>query len=166
MSSTPIADYALLSDRHSRALVSRDGSVDWLGFPRFDSPAVFARLLDDQAGHWRIHPVDEAQTSRRYLDRTMVLETTFTTESGQLVLTDAMALGPDHGEHRLGRDVPHLRAVEFANDVGLLAEEVDETTGELLGNFPQAFSHIGLVNAAWAISEALGTDSERTGGLS
>jgi alpha,alpha-trehalase len=46
------------------------------------------------------------------------------------------------------------RAVACVNDLGLLAEEVDSTTGELLGNFPQAFSHIGLVNAAWAISEA------------
>ena len=46
------------------------------------------------------------------------------------------------------------RAAAFVNDVGLLAEEVDAETGELLGNFPQAFSHIGLVNAAWAISEA------------
>jgi len=46
------------------------------------------------------------------------------------------------------------RAVGYVNDVGLLAEEVDPVTGELLGNFPQAFSHIGLVNAAWAISEA------------
>ena len=46
------------------------------------------------------------------------------------------------------------RAVAYANDVGLLAEEVDGTSGELLGNFPQAFSHIGLINAAWAISRA------------
>jgi GH15 family glucan-1,4-alpha-glucosidase len=46
------------------------------------------------------------------------------------------------------------RAIAFANDVGLLAEEVDEVSGELLGNFPQAFSHIGLINAAWAISQA------------
>jgi GH15 family glucan-1,4-alpha-glucosidase len=50
------------------------------------------------------------------------------------------------------------RAAAFVNDVGLLAEEVDADTGELLGNFPQAFSHIGLVNAAWAISEAEGSN--------
>ena len=49
------------------------------------------------------------------------------------------------------------RAIAFANDVGLLAEEIDPDNGELLGNFPQAFSHIGLVNAAWAISEAEGS---------
>jgi GH15 family glucan-1,4-alpha-glucosidase len=58
------------------------------------------------------------------------------------------------------------RTIAFANDVGLLAEEVDEDTGELLGNFPQAFSHIGLINAAWAISQAsrgeLGADEQAT----
>ena len=54
MSTTPIADYALLSDRHSAALVSRAGSIDWLCFPRFDSPSIFARLLGDEAGHWSI----------------------------------------------------------------------------------------------------------------
>ena len=52
------------------------------------------------------------------------------------------------------------RAVSFVNDVGLLAEEVDPATGELLGNFPQAFSHIGLINAAWAISEAAKREQE------
>ena len=57
-------------------------------------------------------------------------------------------------------DRRNQRAASYANDVGLLAEEVDPESGELLGNFPQAFSHIGLVNAAWAISEA----ERRSGG--
>ena len=61
MSSTPIADHALLSDRHSAALVSREGSVEWLCFPRFDSPSVFGRLLDDEAGHWSIRPAGDFQ---------------------------------------------------------------------------------------------------------
>src|SRR5512132_741489 len=108
MSETPIADHALLSDRHSSALVDTAGSVEWLGFPRFDSPSVFGRLLGPDAGHWMMQPVADWESSRRYLDRTLVLETTFTTSTGTLVLTDAMAMGPDNGGHRLGTDVPHM----------------------------------------------------------
>jgi len=108
MSSTPIADHALLSDRHSTALVDRAGSVEWLSFPRFDSPSVFGRLLDDGAGHWQIRPAGQSHATRRYLDQTLVLETTFGTDAGTAVLTDLLAMGPDNGGHRLGRDVPHL----------------------------------------------------------
>ena len=109
MSATPIADHALLSDCHSSALVNRDGSVEWLTFPRFDSPSVMARILDDdRGGHWAITPVGGYETTRRYLDGTMVLETTFRTDSGTLVLTDAMAMGLDDDAHSLGKKVPHL----------------------------------------------------------
>src|SRR6478752_4424187 len=108
MSNTPIADHALLSDCHSSALVDTEGSVEWLTFPRFDSPSVMARLLDDGAGHWGIHPVGDFVTARRYVDGTMVLETTFSTSTGTVVLTDALAMGPDNEGHRLGRDVPHV----------------------------------------------------------
>jgi len=65
-------------------------------------------------------------------------------------LAEALALS---GQPERAREV-FERAAGFVNDVGLLAEEVDPATGELLGNFPQAFSHIGMVNAAWAISQA------------
>ena len=82
--------------------------MDWLCFPRFDSPSVFGRLLGEDAGHWPIRPAGEWTSTRRYLDRTLVLETTFTTGSGTLVVTDAARLGPDNGGHRLGKDVPHL----------------------------------------------------------
>src|SRR5262245_14896700 len=108
MSSTPIAHHALLSDRHSAALVDRSGSVEWLSFPRFDSPSVFGRLLDDAAGHWQIRPAGAYESARRYVEQTLVLETTFTTATGTAVLTDLLAMGPDNGGPRLGRDVPHL----------------------------------------------------------
>src|SRR3954469_15638765 len=108
MSSTPIADHAFLSDRHSCALVDRAGSVDWLCLPRFDGPSVFGRLLDDAAGHWRISPVATYDVTRRYLPGTLVLETTFTTDAGTLVLTDALAMHPDDTGHDLGRGSPPL----------------------------------------------------------
>src|SRR4051812_29025734 len=108
MSSVPIAAHALLSDCHSAALTTLDGSVDWLCFPRFDSPSVFGRLLDDTAGHWSIRPAGEHTSTRRYLDRTLVIETTFRTPTGTVVLTDALATGPDNRGHALGKGAPHL----------------------------------------------------------
>ena len=86
MESLPIGDYALLSDCRSAALVSQTGSVDWLCFPRFDSPAVFARILDSGGGHFSIRPAGEFRASRAYADQTMALETTFATVAGTAVL--------------------------------------------------------------------------------
>ena len=68
MSTTPIADHALLSDCHSAALVDRAGSVEWWCAPRFDSPSLFARLLDDRAGHFSIRPAGDARVERRYVE--------------------------------------------------------------------------------------------------
>jgi GH15 family glucan-1,4-alpha-glucosidase len=127
MSTTPIADYALLSDRHSAALVSRDGSVDWLCFPRFDSPSVFGRLLDDGAGHWSIRPTGATEVTRRYLDRTMVLATTFRTPTGTVTITDALATGDGNRGHDLGRGAPHVllrRATCVEGEVDLSVEYV------------------------------------------
>jgi GH15 family glucan-1,4-alpha-glucosidase len=125
MSSTPIADHAFLSDRHSCALVDRAGSVEWLCFPRFDGPSVFARLLDEDAGHWQVRPDGAWRSTRRYAGRSLVLETTFTTDEGELVLTDALALGPDNGGHRLGRDVPHVLVRRLACTAGQVDVLVD-----------------------------------------
>ena len=127
MSTTPIADYALLSDRHSAALVSRDGSIDWLCFPRFDSPSIFGRLLGDEAGHWSIRAAGATQVTRRYLDRTMVLETTFRTPTGTVAITDALAMGEGNRGHELGKDAPHLllrRATCLEGEVELSLEYV------------------------------------------
>ncbi|WP_433380731.1 glycoside hydrolase family 15 protein [Actinoplanes sp. CA-142083] len=108
MSSVPIASHALLSDCHSAALVTSDGSVDWMTCPRFDSPSLFGRMLDSSAGHWSLTPRAILSVSRRYLSRTLVLETTFTCSSGVLVLTDALAMGQGNRGHALGRGAPHL----------------------------------------------------------
>jgi alpha,alpha-trehalase len=127
MSTTPIADYALLSDRHSAALVSRDGSIDWLCFPRFDSPSIFGRLLGDDAGQWSIRPTNATEVTRRYLDRTMVLETTFHTPTGTVAITDALATGDGNRGHALGDGAPHLllrRATCVDGQVELAVEYV------------------------------------------
>jgi GH15 family glucan-1,4-alpha-glucosidase len=110
----PIADYGLLADCTSAALVDRAGSIDWLCLPRYDSPAVFSRLLDPAAGHWSITPVAAFETERRYLPGSLVIETTFRTDSGVVRLTDALAFQPGQRGHDLGRDAPHelLRLVE------------------------------------------------------
>ena len=108
MSDVPIADYALLSDCHSAALVTRDGSVEWLCFPRFDRPSVFGRLLDDDAGHWSLRPVADAEITRRYVDDTLILETTFRTATGTAVLVDALAVGRNERGHELGADAPSV----------------------------------------------------------
>jgi GH15 family glucan-1,4-alpha-glucosidase len=93
-----IDDYALLGDCHSAALVGRDGSIDWACFPRFDSPAVFCRILDmRRGGAFRVGPEKPFQSTRHYLEDTNILVTTFTTPTGMLEVTDCMPI-------RLGRD--------------------------------------------------------------
>ena len=123
--SVPIADYGMLADCASAALVSRDGSVDWLCLPRYDSPAIFARLLDPAAGHWSIRPAGEFTTERRYLPGTLVIETTFTTPAGSVRLTDALAFAEGQRGHDIGLEAPHelLRRVEgIAGEVELVME--------------------------------------------
>src|SRR5579871_2654963 len=87
-----IEDYALIGDCETAALVGRDGSIDWLCWPRFDSEACFAALLGThEHGHWRISPQHpEARISRRYRPRTLILETRFETPEGAATLIDFM----------------------------------------------------------------------------
>jgi alpha,alpha-trehalase len=125
LSGIPIADYALLSDRHSAALVSRNGSIDWLCFPRFDSGSVFARLLDDDAGHWSITAAGAIEVTRRYLDRTMVLETTFRGPTGVLTVVDALAMGAGNRRHHLGIGAPHVLLREATCTAGEVVVDVE-----------------------------------------
>jgi len=92
--SRPIEDYSVIGDRHTAALIGRDGSVDWLCLPRFDSGACFAALLGTpEHGRWLLGPDQDATTTRRYLDGTTILETTHTTDEGVVVVTDLMPTG-------------------------------------------------------------------------
>jgi GH15 family glucan-1,4-alpha-glucosidase len=108
---TLIEDYALIGDCETAALVSRDGSIDWLCWPRFDSGAVFASLLGtSDNGHWSISPVDPAaRITRRYRRNTLILETDFETREGAATLIDFMPLrfqgGPRHNTGHLIRIV-------------------------------------------------------------
>jgi alpha,alpha-trehalase len=103
----PIADYGFLSDCHTGALVAPDGAIDWLCVPRFDGPSVFGSLLDREAGAFRLGPFGiNVPASRDYESGTNVLETTWQTPSGWVVVRDGLTMGPRQGEDQM---TPHTR---------------------------------------------------------
>src|SRR5687767_2953053 len=91
----PIKDYAVIGDCRAAALVSRAGSIDWLCWPRFDSPSIFAAILDERAGRWTIAPRGLVRSERRYIDGTNVLETRLETATGAIRLTDLMPVASE-----------------------------------------------------------------------
>jgi GH15 family glucan-1,4-alpha-glucosidase len=110
-----LADYALVGNSRSSALISRDGSVDWLCLPRPDSPSVFGRILDPAAGRLTVQPLGDFTATRRYVPGTNVLETVFRTSTGSLRLRDAMTVAADDvrrqellPEHELLRELTGL----------------------------------------------------------
>ncbi|MGC5780642.1 glycoside hydrolase family 15 protein [Methylobacterium sp. NFXW15] len=103
--SKPISDYAIVGDTHSCALIARDGSIDWLCWPRHDSPALFVKLLDDEkGGSCAVTLAGLTGTRRHYRPDTNILETTLTTRTGRAVLTDLMPVNPPSPEPEEGPD--------------------------------------------------------------
>jgi GH15 family glucan-1,4-alpha-glucosidase len=128
----PIEDYALIGDRLTGALVGKDGSIDWLCLPRFDSPACFAALLGaSEHGRWLVAPAGHVrEVRRRYLDDTLVLQTEYETDTGTVAVTDGMTLdGPQVVrlvEGRRGR-VPMRMELVIRWDYGSLVPWVRRT---------------------------------------
>lgn len=98
---TGIQDYALIGDCRTAALVSRHGSIDWLCWPRFDSPSVFGALLDPAAGRWSLQPVAPFSAKRWYIDNTNVLQTRLETPSGSVLITDLMPVASEEDKRAL-----------------------------------------------------------------
>ena len=117
-------DYGLIGDMYSAALVGTDGTIDWCCFPRFDSPSIFAGVLDrNVGGHFRISPTDPVANSRQeYLPHTNILETTFSTAGGQVSITDFMPVADDYdNDPDTPPDAPH----EIHRIVTCLSGKVD-----------------------------------------
>lgn len=126
MSDRPIEDYALLSDCRTAALVDTHGAIDWLCWPRFDSPSVFAAILDgERGGSWCIRPTGGHAVDRGYLDATLVLQTTFRTDTGVAVVEDALAVGPNQGGHDLGAEAPGVLLRRVRGVEGRVEMEVE-----------------------------------------
>jgi GH15 family glucan-1,4-alpha-glucosidase len=108
----PIEDYALVGDGLTAALVSREGSIDWACFPRFDAPSIFGRILDSsRGGFFQAAPVEPFQSTRRYLHDTNVLLTRFATATGEAELIDFMPIAASDGTRRPNRIVRRLRGL-------------------------------------------------------
>ena len=135
----PIADYGVIGDMHSAALIAADGSIDWACLPYFDSPAVFLRLLDRQkGGYCAIQVGDLLGTSRRYVEGTNILQTTFTAGSGSLIVTDFMPLRPASpvGEPS-GRIIRLLRCTSGSVDLSIDIKPTFNNASERARGYPR-----------------------------
>ena len=147
----PIDDYGFLSDCETTALVAPSGSVEWLCLPRVDGPSVFGAILDRDAGSFRVGPADHlVPSARRYLPGTMVLETSWGTPSGWIIVRDVLLIGPWHHEGvELSRT--HRRAPTDYDADHVLLRTVRCVTGEvqIVVDCAPRFEY-GQTSADWA----------------
>src|SRR5947209_12061730 len=146
----PIGDYGFLSDCESTALVAPNGNVEWLCLPRMDSPSVFAAILDRDAGGCRVGPADvNGPSARRYIPGTIVLETSWETRMGWVIVRDALSIGPWH--HDTERSHSHKRSPtdHEADHVLLRLIECTQGSVEIKLECEPAFDYGGLA-ADWS----------------
>jgi GH15 family glucan-1,4-alpha-glucosidase len=145
----PIADYGFLSDCATCALVAPSGNVEWLCLPRFDSPSVFGAVLDRDAGMFRLGPdAVNVPASRRYLPGTMVLETSWGTRGGWIIVRDVLLIGPWH--HEDDRSKTYRRSPTDYDADHVLLRLVRCVNGEVQVNLDcaPAFDY-GRIPAVW-----------------
>jgi GH15 family glucan-1,4-alpha-glucosidase len=166
----PIEDYGLIGDCHSAALVGSRGSLDWLCLPRFDSPSVFARILDlERGGSWSIHPTARFRAEHRYLRNTNVLETVFTGERGKVRLLDFMPVpagtteGTSESSHAIVRIVEVVEGEAEVESVCSPRPEYGQRPPDLdVRGSKAAFCDYALTGPGdWKVDEAGGTLSCR-----
>ncbi len=146
----PIGDYGFLSDCETTALIAPSGNVEWMCLPRMDSPSVFGSVLDRDAGSFRLGPADvSVPAGRRYIPGTMVLETSWETRMGWVIVRDALSIGPWH--HETERSRSHLRSPtdHDADHVLLRVIECVQGSAEIKLECEPAFDYGGLA-ADWA----------------
>jgi GH15 family glucan-1,4-alpha-glucosidase len=126
----PIGDYGFLSDGEVSALVAPGGSVDWMCAPRFDSPSVFGAILGRRAGSFQLAPLDvTVPAARRYLPGTVILETSWGTPTGWMIVRDALLIGPWH--HHTDRSSTYRRTPNDYEAEHILLRTVRCVSGEV-----------------------------------
>jgi alpha,alpha-trehalase len=149
----PIADYAFLSDCVTTALVAPNGNVEWLCLPRMDSPSVFGAILDRDAGGCRLGPADvTVPAGRRYIPGTMVLETSWETRTGWVIVRDALSIGPWHHEEERSQSHRRSPTDHDADHVLLRLVKCVQGTVEMNLDCEPAFDYGGLA-AEWSYPE-------------
>jgi alpha,alpha-trehalase len=158
----PIGDYAFLSDCQTTALVAPNGNVEWLCLPRMDSPSVFGAILDRDAGGFRVAPANvNVPAARRYIPGTMVLETSWETKMGWVIVRDALSIGPWH--HQTERSHSHRRSPtdHDADHVMLRLIECVQGSVEIKLECEPAFDYGGLA-ADWSYGGSGYTEATAT----
>jgi alpha,alpha-trehalase len=141
----PIGDYAFLSDCETTALVAPNGNVEWLCLPRMDSPSVFASILDRDAGSFRLAPADvNVPAGRRYIPGTMVVETSWETRMGWVIVRDALCIGPWHHDTERSRSHRRSPTDHDADHVLLRMIECVQGSAEIKLECEPAFDYGGL----------------------